>query len=145
MRAVLQRVTRAGVRVEDETVGEIGPGLVALVAVAPTDGYQQVATMARTIAELRGLRQERSNQDALEVGEEVGVLLVSQFTLYADVRKGRRPSWSGAASGPAAKPVIEALAGALRGRGIPVSEGVFGAAMAVDLTNDGPFTLVVDV
>ena len=145
MRAVLQRVSRAAVRVEDETVGEIGTGLVALVAVSPKDGYEQVATMARKISELRILRQERSVLDAVQAGEDAGVLLISQFTLYADVRRGRRPSWSGAAPGSAAAPVLDALAGALRGRGVPVAEGVFGATMAVDLVNDGPFTLVVDV
>jgi D-tyrosyl-tRNA(Tyr) deacylase len=144
VRAVLQRVTKAAVAVDGQTVGEIGPGLVALVGVAPEDGYEEVAAMARKISELRVLRRELSVLDLVEAGEPVGVLLVSQFTLYADVRKGRRPSWHGAAPGPVAKPIMDALAGALRGRGVPVAEGVFGAAMSVELANDGPFTLVLD-
>lgn len=131
--------------VDGETIGEIGPGLVALVGVAPEDGYEQVAAMAKKLSELRVLRKELSVLDLLEAGEPTGVLLISQFTLYADVRKGRRPSWHGAAPGPVAKPIMDALAGALRGRGIPVAEGVFGATMSVELSNDGPFTLVVDV
>lgn len=145
MRAVLQRVSKAAVLVDGETVGEIGPGLVVLVGVAPVDGYEQVAAMAKKISELRVLRKEASVLDLVEAAEPVGVLLISQFTLYADVRKGRRPSWHGAAPGPVARPVMEALAGALRGRGVPVAEGVFGATMTVELSNDGPFTLVVDV
>jgi D-tyrosyl-tRNA(Tyr) deacylase len=142
---VLQRVSKAAVLVDGETVGEIGPGLVVLVGVAPVDGYEQVAAMAKKISELRVLRKEASVLDLVEAAEPVGVLLISQFTLYADVRKGRRPSWHGAAPGPVARPVMEALAGALRGRGVPVAEGVFGATMTVELSNDGPFTLVVDV
>lgn len=145
MRAVLQRVTRAAVTVDGAVTGAVGPGLVALVGVAPGDGPDEVATMARKVAELRILPAERSVQDLLDAGEDVGVLVVSQFTLYADVRKGRRPSWNGAAPGAVAEPVVEALAQALRDRGIPVATGVFGAHMAVELVNDGPVTIIVDV
>lgn len=145
MRAVLQRVTRASVSVGGEVVGEIGPGIVALVGVTTDDGAAQVATVARKIAELRILPGERSISDLLETGEPAEVLLISQFTLYADVRKGRRPSWNGAAPSAVAEPVVAAVGEALRARGIPVAEGVFGAHMAVDLVNDGPVTIILDV
>ena len=140
MRAVLQRVTRARVEVEGEVVGEISrPGLVALVGVTHDDGPEQVERMARKIAELRILRDEQSLVDAA-----APVLVVSQFTLYADTRKGRRPSWSAAAPGPVAEPLVDAVVAALRARGIEVATGRFGAMMSVTLTNDGPVTLVID-
>ncbi|HKX69132.1 MAG TPA: D-aminoacyl-tRNA deacylase [Intrasporangium sp.] len=140
MRAVLQRVTRARVEVDGEVVGEISrPGLVALVGVTHDDGPEQVERMARKIAELRILRDEQSVVDAA-----APVLVVSQFTLYADTRKGRRPSWSAAAPGPVAEPLVDAVVAALRARGIEVATGRFGAMMSVSLTNDGPVTLVVD-
>lgn len=145
MRAVLQRVTRASVSVDGAVTGAVGPGLVVLVGVAPGDGAAEVSTMARKVAELRVLPGERSVQDLLDAGEPVGVLLISQFTLYADVRKGRRPSWSGAAPGSVAEPVVAALGEELRARGVPVATGVFGAHMAVELVNDGPVTIIVDV
>jgi D-tyrosyl-tRNA(Tyr) deacylase len=140
MRAVLQRVTQARVEVEGEVVGEISrPGLVALVGVTHEDGPEQVERMARKIAELRILREEQSLVDAA-----APVLVVSQFTLYADTRKGRRPSWSAAAPGSVAEPLVDAVVAALRARGIEVATGRFGAMMSVSLTNDGPVTLVVD-
>ncbi|HET6968109.1 MAG TPA: D-aminoacyl-tRNA deacylase [Ornithinibacter sp.] len=141
MRAVLQRVTRASVTVDGEVVGEITrPGLVVLVGVTHDDGPEQVATMARKVAELRILRDERSVAD-----EGAPVLVVSQFTLYADTRKGRRPSWNAAAPGPVAEPVVEQVVLALRGRGIEVATGRFGAHMDVELVGDGPVTVVLDV
>jgi D-tyrosyl-tRNA(Tyr) deacylase len=141
VRAVLQRAARARVVVGDEVVGEITrPGLVALVGVTHDDGSEQVATLARKISELRILRDERSVLD-----EGAPVLVVSQFTLYADTRKGRRPSWGAAAPGPVAEPLVEALVLALRERGVEVATGRFGAMMQVELVNDGPVTLVVDV
>ena len=141
MRAVLQRVARASVTVNGEVVGRLdGEGLLALVGVTHDDGPEQVERLARKIAELRLLRDERSVVDA-----GVGVLVVSQFTLYGDARKGRRPSWSAAAPGPVAAPLVEAVCAALRARGIRVETGVFGADMAVELVNDGPVTLVLDV
>ena len=141
MRAVLQRVTRASVTVDGEVVGEITrPGLVVLVGVTHDDGPEQVAVMARKVAELRILRDERSVTD---VGAPV--LLVSPCTLYADTRKGRRPSWNAAAPGPVAEPVVEQVVRALRDRGIEVATGRFGAHMDVELVNDGPVTLVLDV
>jgi D-tyrosyl-tRNA(Tyr) deacylase len=140
VRAVLQRVTSARVEVDGEVVGEITrPGLLALVGVTHDDGPLQVERMARKIAELRILRDEQSVVDT-----GAPVLVVSQFTLHADTRKGRRPSWSAAAPGPVAEPVVEQVVEALRARGIEVATGRFGAMMEVSLTNDGPFTLVVD-
>jgi len=141
VRAVLQRVTEASVTVDGATVGAIDrPGLVALVGVTHDDGPEQVSTMARKISELRILRDERSVLD-----EGAPVLVVSQFTLYADTKKGRRPSWNGAAPGDVAEPVVEAVVAALRERGVEVATGRFGAMMQVSLVNDGPVTLVVDV
>ncbi|MGZ4601569.1 D-aminoacyl-tRNA deacylase [Oryzihumus sp.] len=140
MRAVLQRVTRASVVVEGETVGAIDrPGLLALVAATHDDGPADVQKLARKIAELRVLRDEQSVLDA-----GAPVLVVSQFTLYADTRKGRRPSWSAAAPGDVAEPLVDDLIAALRDKGIEVATGRFGAMMEVSLVNDGPFTLVVD-
>ena len=141
MRAVLQRVTHASVTVDGETVGAIDrPGLVALVGVTHDDGPEQVAAMARKISDLRILRDERSVLD-----EAAPVLVVSQFTLYADTKKGRRPSWNGAAPAEVAEPMVDAVVEALRGRGVEVATGRFGAMMQVSLVNDGPVTLVVDV
>lgn len=140
MRTVLQRVTSARVVVDDEVVGEIGPGLVALVGVTHDDGPPEVATTVRKIAELRIMRDETSVTDC-----GAAVLVVSQFTLHADVRKGRRPSWNAAAPGPVAEPLVDAVAEGLRERGIEVATGRFGADMAIDIHADGPVTLVVDV
>ena len=141
MRVVLQRVARASVTVDGQVVGRLdGEGLLALVGVTHEDGPDQVGRAARKIAELRLLRDEQSVVDA-----GAGVLVVSQFTLYGDARKGRRPSWSAAAPGPVAEPLVEAVCAALRARGVRVETGVFGADMAVELVNDGPVTLVVDV
>ncbi len=139
MRAVLQRVTSAAVVVDGETVGAIvRPGLLALVGVTHDDGAVEVTAMARKIAGLRILRDERSVLD-----EAAPVLVVSQFTLYADTRKGRRPSWSAAAPGPVAEPQVEALVSALRDLGVEVATGRFGAMMEVTLVNDGPVTLIL--
>ncbi len=141
MRAVLQRVTSASVTVEGEVVGAIDrPGLLALVGVTHEDGPEQVATLARKISELRILHDERSVLD-----EGAPVLVVSQFTLYADTRKGRRPTWNNAAPGAVAEPLVEAVVAALRERGVEVATGRFGAMMQVSLVNDGPVTLVVEV
>lgn len=141
MRAVLQRVTRASVTVDEEVVGQIDrPGLVALVAATHDDGPDEVAAMARKIADQRILRNERSVSD-----ENAPVLVVSQFTLYGETRKGRRPSWSAAASGPVAEPLVDAVVDSLRERGVEVATGVFGAMMQVELVNDGPFTVLIDV
>jgi D-tyrosyl-tRNA(Tyr) deacylase len=137
---VVQRVTEASVSVDGRTVGAIGAGLVVLVGVTHDDTPERAATLARKVHELRILDGERS---AADIGAPL--LVVSQFTLYADTRKGRRPSWSAAAPGPVAEPLVEAVVATLRDRGAVVQTGVFGARMRVSLTNDGPVTLVVEV
>ncbi|PWH07711.1 D-tyrosyl-tRNA(Tyr) deacylase [Brachybacterium endophyticum] len=140
MRAVLQRVAGARVEVDGEVTGSIeGEGILALVGATHDDGAEQVATLARKICELRILEGERSVLDA-----DAQVLVVSQFTLYGDARKGRRPSWSKAAPGDVAEPLIEALVDAIRERGVTVGTGRFGAHMQVSSTNDGPFTILLE-
>lgn len=139
MRAVVQRVTSASVSVEDRVVASIGAGLLVLVGVTHEDGAAQVEAMARKLHELRILREEQS---CATTGAPL--LVVSQFTLYGDTRKGRRPSWSDAAPGPVAQPVVEDLVAALRQRGSQVETGVFGADMAVSLVNDGPVTVLLE-
>lgn len=141
MRAVLQRIDSARVVVAGEEVGRIdGEGILALVAATHTDGPEQAEAMARKIASLRILQDERSVTDA-----GAGVLVVSQFTLYGRTAKGRRPSWSDAAPGPVAEPLVDAVAQGLRDHGVTVATGRFGADMRVELVNDGPFTVIVDV
>lgn len=136
-------MSRAAVRVDGEVTGEIGAGLLVLLGVTHGDDEALCDRLADKVAALRIFEDAAGKMnDAL--GERQ-VLVVSQFTLYADVRKGRRPSWNGAAPGPVAEPVVEAVAQALRDRGIPVATGVFGAHMAVELVNDGPVTIIVDV
>lgn len=140
MRAVLQRVTRASVVVDGEVVGAIDkPGILALVGVTHDDGAAQVETIARKIADLRILHDERSVAD---IGAPV--LVVSQFTLYGDARKGRRPTWNQAAPGPVAEPLVDAVVAALRERGLTVETGRFGADMQVELVNDGPVTILLE-
>ena len=143
MKAVLTRVTSASVTVDGEVVGAIDckdtGGILALVGVGRDDDPQAWETIARKIAELRILDGERSVQDA-----GAPVLLVSQFTLMGRTAKGRRPSWSDAAPGDVAEPVIAKIAAALRERGITVEEGRFGAMMDVESVNSGPFTVLVE-
>lgn len=140
MRAVIQRVRQAQVTVGGEVVGRIDrPGLVVLLGVTHDDGPAQIEWLAAKIAGLRILREEQS---ALDV--EAPVLVVSQFTLYADVRKGRRPGWSAAAPGPVAEPIYAAFCDALARLGLEVARGRFGEDMLVSLDNDGPITLVID-
>jgi D-tyrosyl-tRNA(Tyr) deacylase len=140
VRAVVQRVTSARVTVGGEVVATVDrPGLLVLVGVTHDDGPPQVSRMARKVSELRILRGERSALDAA-----APVLVVSQFTLYGDTRKGRRPTWNAAAPGPVAEPLVDALVTELRARGLTVGTGRFGADMAVELVNDGPVTLVLE-
>jgi D-aminoacyl-tRNA deacylase len=141
MRAVAARVTRAAVRVDGEVVGEIeGPGLLVLLGVHRDDTSAAADVMARKLHELRILRGEVSCAEA-----GAPLLVVSQFTLYGETRKGRRPSWSAAAPPEQAEPLVVAVVAALRERGAPVATGVFGAMMTVESVNDGPFTLLVEV
>jgi D-tyrosyl-tRNA(Tyr) deacylase len=129
------------VRVAGDVVGEVeGEGLLVLVGVTHDDSPAHAERLAAKVHELRILDGERS---VAETG--AGLLVVSQFTLYADTRKGRRPSWSAAAPGPVAEPLVDAVVAALRDRGAHVETGVFGADMAVELVNDGPMTLLLEV
>jgi D-tyrosyl-tRNA(Tyr) deacylase len=140
MRAVVQRVTRADVVVDGAVVGEIGTGLLVLLGVTHDDTPDVAVRLAAKIWNLRILRDEQSAADA-----GAGILVVSQFTLYGDARKGRRPTWTAAAPGEVAEPLYDAFCAALRSLGAEVAEGVFGADMAVSLTNDGPTTLVLEM
>ncbi len=140
MRAVLQRVSSASVSVAGEVVGALdGPGLVVLLGVTHDDGPAEVEWLARKVRDVRILREERSVGD---VGAPV--LVVSQFTLYGDARKGRRPTWNAAAPGPVSEPVYEAFCAELEKLGVAVERGIFGADMAVSLVNDGPVTLLLE-
>jgi D-tyrosyl-tRNA(Tyr) deacylase len=139
MRAVVQRVTEARVAVEGLTVGEIGTGLLVLLGVTHDDTVEAADRLATKIHGLRILRGETSVADT-----GAGVLVISQFTLYGDARKGRRPTWTAAAPGPVAEPLYEAFCSRLRALGVSVEQGVFGADMAVTLTNDGPTTLLLE-
>ncbi|HEY9411387.1 MAG TPA: D-aminoacyl-tRNA deacylase [Jiangellaceae bacterium] len=144
MRAVVQRVTSASVRVDGDVVGSIDPGdgrqgLMILVGATHDDTRDDSSRLAAKIWQLRILADERSASD---VGAPL--LVVSQFTLYADTRKGRRPSWGAAAPRPVSEPLVEAFVQALRELGAQVETGVFGADMLVELVNDGPVTMVLD-
>lgn len=140
VRAVIQRASRASVTVDGQVVASFDrQGLVALVGVTHDDGPTQADTIARKIADLRLLDEERSVTEA-----GAPVIVVSQFTLYGDARKGRRPTWIAAAPGPVAEPLVDAVVTGLRERGLEVGTGVFGAHMEVALVNDGPVTLIVE-
>jgi D-tyrosyl-tRNA(Tyr) deacylase len=141
VRAVIQRVTQARVTVDGETVGAIDePGLVVLVGVTHDDSVEKATALAAKVHGLRILAGEKSAEDL-----GTPVLVVSQFTLYADTRKGRRPSWNAAAPAAVAEPLVSAVVQALRDRGARVVTGRFGAAMQLALVNDGPVTLIVEV
>jgi len=140
VRAVVQVVGTASVSVDGSMVAEIGPGLLVLLGVTHDDGPAQSQRLARKIWELRLLDDERSASDV-----DAPVLVVSQFTLYADTAKGRRPSWSRAAPAEVAEPLVEQFCADLAALGATVRTGVFGAVMQVALVNDGPRTLVLDV
>jgi D-aminoacyl-tRNA deacylase len=137
---VVQRASEANVEVDGLTVGSLpGPGLVVLVGVTHTDTVATASALARKIYYLRILRDEKSCADT-----GAPLLVISQFTLYADTRKGRRPTWQAAAPGPVAEPLVTAFADALTELGASVQTGVFGADMRVRLVNDGPVTLILD-
>ena len=144
MRAVVQRVTSASVEVGGEVVGAIGVGLLALVGVTHDDGPDGAAKLAGKLAHLRVFDDDAGvmNRSVLDVGGSV--LVVSQFTLYGDTAKGRRPSWIAAARPEVAAPLVEAVVVSLRELGVPVETGRFQAEMAVSLVNDGPVTLLVE-
>lgn len=144
MRILLQRVTEASVRVDGDVIGSIGPGLLLFVGIRDGDSAEEAAVLAGKIANLRIFEDEagKMNRSALDLG--LSALVVSQFTLYADLRKGRRPSFIDAARPEIAAPLVEAFAGALRDLGLTVDTGQFGAHMEISLINDGPVTIWVD-
>src|SRR5947209_3714576 len=140
MRAVIQRVSAASVAVDGSVVGEIAAGLLVLVGVKVDDTIEQAHALASKVYTLRILDGERSAQDLT-----APLLVISQFTLYADTRKGRRPSWNAAAPGPVAEPLVQRVVDELRARGATVATGRFGADMQVSLVNDGPVTILLEV
>ncbi|MFG1810961.1 D-aminoacyl-tRNA deacylase [Streptomyces sp. NPDC049040] len=141
MRAVAQRVSEAKVVVDGRTVGAIdGPGLCVLIGVTHDDTPEKAAALARKLWTLRILPDEQSCSDIA-----APLLVISQFTLYGDARKGRRPTWNAAAPGQIAEPLVDEVVARLRELGATVETGVFGADMKVSLTNDGPFTVVVEL
>ena len=145
MRALVQRVTGARVRVGDEVVGEIGPGLCVLVGVTHDDGAGTARRLAGKVWNLR-IFDDADGVMNRSLGDAGGAaLVVSQFTLYGDTRRGRRPSWTAAARPEVAAPLVDAFAAALRELGATVATGRFGADMAVELVNDGPVTLLLEV
>jgi D-tyrosyl-tRNA(Tyr) deacylase len=149
VRVLVQRVSRARVTVAEETTGEIEQGFLLLVGVTLDDTAEMADLLARKVANLRVFDDaagnlNRSALDLLEVGQPVGMLVVSQFTLYADCRKGRRPSFVHAAPPAIAEPLVDRFADGLRALGLPVATGRFGAEMQVELVNDGPVTIWLD-
>jgi D-tyrosyl-tRNA(Tyr) deacylase len=144
MRAVLQRVTEASVTVDGDVIGAIGPGLLILLGIGPDDGHAEIAWMVQKVAGLRLFPDDegKMNRSVVDVGG--AALVVSQFTLYGDCRKGRRPSFTGAAPPERAAPLVDAFGDALAAAGVPVARGRFAADMQVRLLNDGPVTLIID-
>ncbi len=144
MRVVLQRVRHASVTVDGEPVASIDRGYLLLVGIGSRDADDEVERMAEKVANMRLFADQEGKTNLSLTDVEGEILVVSQFTLYADVRKGRRPSWTDAAPPEIASERVEAFARSLEGRGLMVRRGVFGAHMDVELLNDGPFTLVLD-
>ena len=144
MRALLQRVTHASVTVDEQIVGQIGLGLLVLLGVGQNDTDVQVKTLADKIVHMRifGDDEGKMNRSLLDIGGEV--LVVSQFTLYADIRRGRRPSFTNAAPPSLAEPLVERFKDAVTAYGLRVADGIFGAHMQVELVNDGPVTIWMD-
>jgi D-tyrosyl-tRNA(Tyr) deacylase len=149
MRVLLQRVSQAEVRVDDVVVGAIGRGFLLLAGITHEDGAEDVTLLANKVAHLRVFKDaagqiNRSALDLRATGETIGMLVVSQFTLYADTRRGRRPSFVRAAPPSLAEPLVDAFAAALGEHGFEIATGSFGAEMAVALVNDGPVTIWLD-
>jgi D-tyrosyl-tRNA(Tyr) deacylase len=144
MRAVIQRVSEASIGVDGEIISRIGRGLLALIGVSVHDGQRQADWMVDKLLGLRVFENSAGKFDASVLDVGGGVLVVSQFTLYADTRKGRRPSFTEAAPGELAEPLYEQVVSGIVARGVPVGAGRFGARMAVSLVNDGPVTILLD-
>ena len=144
MRAVVERVSRARVTVDGETTGAIEAGLLVYLGIGPEDGDREVAWLTSKVADLRVFPDEEGRFDRSVSDISGSVLVVSQFTLYADTRRGRRPSFTDAAPPEVAAPLVDRVMDALRGRGLRVEGGRFGAHMLVDAVNDGPVTILLD-
>ena len=144
MRAVVQRVSRGSVSVDGKVVGAIGRGVVVLVGVTHDDTEEQAEWLARKIAGLRIFEDDAGKINAGLLDVDGAALIISQFTLYADVRKGRRPGFTDAALPEVAEPLVEHFTQAMRDHGVPVKTGVFGAHMMVEIHNDGPVTILVE-
>ena len=145
MRAVCQRVAEARVRVDGRVAAEVGAGLCVLLGVARGDGFGEAERLAEKVAQLRVFPDESGRFDRSLLDTGGAALVVSQFTLLADTAKGNRPSFTGAAAAEDAEPVYERFCEVLAALGVPVGRGLFGAKMAVELVNDGPVTIVVDM
>ncbi len=144
MRALLQRVSKASVSVDGRIVGQIGTGFLVLLGVTHSDGQEEVVWLANKIAGLRVFEDKEGKMNASLADVGGALLVVSQFTLYGDARKGRRPSFTAAARPEQAEPLVEAFVAHLRARGFNVAEGVFGADMDLEIHNDGPVTLMLE-
>jgi len=144
MRALIQRVSRASVSVKGKVIGEIGRGVVVLVGVTHGDTEEQAEWLARKVAGLRIFEDSAGKMNAGLLDVDGAALVISQFTLYADARKGRRPGFTDAAPPEVAEPLVARFVQALRGHGVPVETGVFGAYMLVEIHNDGPVTILLE-
>ena len=145
MKALVQRVRSASVQVEDQVVSSIGHGMLILLGIKVEDGEKEALNLARKLVGLRIFEDEEGKMNRSLVEAEGELLVVSQFTLYADTSKGRRPSFQNCAPGPVSEPLYQKFLGALRSLDVPVQEGVFGAEMLVRLENDGPVTFLLEV
>lgn len=145
MRALIQRVTEASVAVDGEAIGEIGPGLVALIGATHSDGSEQARKLAGKIAKLRVMADTEGVMNESVLDHDAGVLVISQFTLYGNTERGNRPSWIDAAKPEHAEPLVDEVAAELRALGLTVATGRFRADMAVSLVNDGPVTIMIEV
>ena len=144
MRLVLQRVTSGKVTVGERTIAEIGPGLVILLGIAPSDSEQQARLLAEKTANLRIFEDEQGKMNRSILDVKGAALVVSQFTLYADARKGRRPSFTDAALPDQARPLVQRFVELLQAQGVPAQAGEFGAHMLVEIANDGPVTIILE-
>jgi D-aminoacyl-tRNA deacylase len=145
MRAVLQRVSRASVRVDNRTVAEIGGGLLILLGIGHGDDPEKARALAKKAAQLRIFSDEQGKMNLSVIDTGGSAIVVSQFTLYADTRKGLRPSFTDAALADIARPLVDGFAEMLRDLGVPTGQGEFGAHMQVDLVNDGPVTIILEM
>jgi D-aminoacyl-tRNA deacylase len=145
MRAVLQRVSHASVRVEDRTVAEIGGGLLILLGIGQGDDPEKARGLAKKAAQLRIFSDEQGKMNLSVIDTGGSAIVVSQFTLYADSRKGLRPSFTDAALPDIARPLVDGFAQTMRDLGVPTGQGEFGAHMQVDLVNDGPVTIILEM